>query len=145
MYKKLLAVILISLLVFSGCGPRNENIKSVGIKDLSSDPGAYTGKILIKGVVQAVDEKRFLFRLIDEEEYKSCGLNPCGTAGIITIYTPDSSKPAGKTPSDYTYDVKMPKVEDRVTVEGEVKKTDMGYAFEVEKVLKGSDALIVKK
>lgn len=151
MYKKIWFLLLASLLLLSGCGAPSEfaasqaEVTSVAIKDLTADPTAYTGRIAIKGVVQYVDEKQFVFRLIDEEEYKTCGLNPCGAAGIMTVYTPDSSKPAGKTPSDYSYDAKMPKVEDRVTVEGDVKKTDQGYFFEVDKVLKGSEPIIVKK
>lgn len=145
MYKKLGVVLLISTLLLSGCSSKKENITPVGIKDLAADPGAYTGKISIEGVVQTVDDKKFLFRLIDEEEFKTCGLNPCGAAGIITIYTPDSTKPTGKTPSDYTYDVKMPKIKDRVTVDGKIKKMDKGYAFEVDKVIKGSDTIIIRK
>ena len=151
MYKKLWSVWLIFLLLLTGCvfqnGKAAEDVKitAVGINDLAADPTAYTGKIEIKGVVQAVDSRGFIFRLIDEEEFKTCGLNPCGAGAIITIYTPDSSKPAGKTPSDWVYKVKMPNVEDVVTVQGEIKKMDKGYVLEVDKVLKGSKTLIVKK
>lgn len=156
MYKKLWTIMLVFLLMLTGCVSQKgsaENVNAaedvklatVGINDLAADPTAYTGKIQIKGIVQSVDAKNFIFRLIDEEEFKTCGLDPCGAGAIITIYTPDSTRPKGKTPSNNVYDVKMPKVEDLVTVQGEIKRVNDGFLFEVDKVIKGSKTLIIKK
>ncbi len=151
MYKKLWVILLVCLLMFTGCasqkGSAAENAKltTVGINALAADPAAYTGKFQIKGIVQYSDAKNFIFRLIDEEEFKTCGLDPCGAGAIITLYTPDSTLPQGKTPSSFVYDVKMPKVEDLVTVQGELVKLNEGYMFEVDKVIKGSKTLISKQ
>ena len=120
----------------------NKNIKTINIMELESDPMAYTGIIAVKGVVQAVDKQRLLFRMIDEQEYKSCGLSPCSLAAIVTFYAPDKTRPLGSTPSDYIYEGKMPEVETIVTVEGEIKKVEDGFTFELQRVLQGSKVII---
>ena len=124
---------------------KKDNIPLIKIQDLNADPGAYTGIVSIRGVVIYADEQQYIFRMISEEEYLTCGLQAsCNPLGTIAIYTPGEIKHFGNTPSDFTYNVKMPSVTDLVTVYGEIKKNGDQYAFEVEKVTKGSVDLITR-
>jgi len=132
-----LGLTLLLTLSLSACSigsSSSKNLPVIKVNDLGADPTAYTGKIALKGIVQQ----------IDEDEFDTCGLS-CSTAVIITIYVPGPSQPLGETPSGYIYEGAMPQVMDLVSVEGQVVKTDQRYVFEVDRVLKGSRAIINKK
>ncbi len=142
-----LGLTLLLTLSLSACSigsSSSKNLPVIKVNDLGADPTAYTGKIALKGIVQQIDEERNIFNIIDEDEFDTCGLS-CSTAVIITIYVPGPSQPLGETPSGYIYEGAMPQVMDLVSVEGQVVKTDQRYVFEVDRVLKGSRAIINKK
>lgn len=134
----LLSVIAI---FFTGCG--SEERSSIGINALAADPTAFKGEICVKGVVQQVDKENFSLVLIDEEEYKNCGIFPCAGAGMLPLYLPGATKPMGPTPTDYTYKGELPKLEETITAIGTIKAMQDGLLFfEVEQVLKGTKVLV---
>lgn len=139
----LIALLFIATLVLGACGQKGG--KAIGVNDLAADPGAYKGQINLVGVVLHQDPANRIIVLIDEGEYATCGLNPCGSAGQIPIYlpTPDS-KPLGDTPSNLTYKGNLPKVEATVFVLGAVTKGANGYMFEVQEIRQGSKVIVTR-
>ncbi|OEF97086.1 hypothetical protein [Desulfuribacillus alkaliarsenatis] len=140
-----LLLVLSVALITSGCGGSAQTLNTIGVNALAADPSAFTGEIAVAGVVQFVDSENYILRIIDEEEYASCGLTPCGGAGIIPLYLPIDSKPFGETPSGYTYTGQLPQLEDFVTVIGSIEQADGSLIFEVDRILKGSNVLISKQ
>lgn len=142
-----LALALLLSVSISACSigiSSTKNLPVIKVNDLGADPSAYSGKIVLKGIVQQIDEERNFFNMIDEDEYATCGTG-CSTAVVITVYVPGESKPLGATPSGYLYKGTMPKMMDLVSVEGQIVKSGERYVFEVDRVLKGSKTIISRE
>ena len=126
----------------AGCsGTASEPAKTIGVNAIAADPGAYTGEIAVKGIVQSVDPGSSTITVIDETEYATCGLTPCNSAGIIPLFMPTSGEPS---PSGDLYSGELPKLEDAVVVVGEIKTTEQGVYFDVARVERDSRTLIQK-
>ena len=138
-----MVVLLISMGLLSGCG--EEKVVSIGVNALVADPIAYQGQINVVGIVQNQDIANRTIVIIDEAEYETCGLNPCGSAGKIPIYLPTADeKPYGETPSKITYEGDLPKVEEKITLTGAVTQGPSGYVFEATEIRQGSKVILKK-
>lgn len=134
-----LLIVPLLFLLIAGCAEKQE-IKTIGVNALATDPTSFKGQIAVAAVVQKVDQGNSSISIIDEQEYATCGLNPCNAAGIIPLYLPTS----GKTASGVTYTGNLPKLEDKVTVIGEVKTNRNNMYFDVDRIVQGATILIQK-
>lgn len=136
--------ITLAMLLPAGCtaGAPAES-SAIGVNALTSDLAAFSGEILVEGVVQNVEAGSSVIWLIDVTEYESCGLVPCAGAGFLPIELPTTGDPSL---SGDLYDGTLPDVEDKVTVAGTVRAQDDGSLyFDAERVERGSTTLIVKR
>ncbi len=123
---------LVTVLALAGCS--STAVDPVGVNAVMTDPGAYTGQIAITGVVQQVDKPSATITMIDKTEYETCGLTPCGSAGLLPIYLPAAQ-----------YDGSLPALKDQVVVIGEIKTTPQGAYFDVERLERNGSVLVSKK
>jgi len=137
-----LATLLLTLAVIAGCTSGVDPADALGVDAVAADPGAFTGRIAILGVVQNVNEAQSLVTIIDEAEYAACGLSPCGSAGIIPLHLPTSGESG---PGGTLYEGSLPALEDLVVVVGEIKSSADGIYFDVERVERGGAPLIEKR
>jgi len=142
MNRKIWILGLTLLFVLSGCASREVPESTIGVKNFIENPDTLEGKIAVEGIVQEVIEASFVFIITDEEDYSPSGLDPTTTASFITIYIPDSTRPIGKTPSNYTYKAEFPESGDRVIVEGELKQRSENNFLEVDRVWRDSEVII---
>jgi hypothetical protein len=141
--KSCVAIVLTAAVALgAGCSDSSaEPVSTIGVNALAADPGAYTGEIAVKGIVQSVDPGTSSITVIDETEYATCGLTPCNSAGIIPLFMPTSGEPS---PSGALYAGELPNLEDAVVVIGEIKSTQEGLFFDVARVERGSKTVIEK-
>ncbi len=123
---------LVTVVALAGCS--TAAVDPVGVNAVMTDPGAYTGQIAITGIVQQVDKPSATVTMIDKIEYETCGLTPCGSAGLLPIYLPAAQ-----------YDGGLPALEDQVVVIGEIKTTPKGAYFDVERLERNGSVLVSKK
>jgi hypothetical protein len=129
------------LVLASGCGTTGSAADALAVNAIASDPSAFTGTIAVAGVVQNVDAAASSITLIDETEYATCGITPCGSAGLIPLVMPMSGAPS---PSGALYSGQLPSLEEKVVV-GEIKSSEQGLYFDVHRVERGGQTLIAKK
>ncbi len=135
-----LIVILGLTALMAGCAAATSD--ALGVNAVTADPAAFTGTIAVKGVVQNVDAATSSIVLIDEAEYATCGLVPCGSAGLLPLFLPTEGAPS---PGGALYQGALPALEEVVLVEGEIKSSPEGLYFDVDRVLRGSTTLISKR
>lgn len=126
----------------TGCSGTTGEADALGVNAVTTDPASYTGSIAIKGVVQDVNTADSSIVLIDQTEYETCGLTPCGSAGLLPLFLPSTGTSA---PGGATYEGELPVLEDKVVVVGEIKSSTQGYYFDVERVERAGQTLIAKK
>ena len=136
-----LAVATALTLVLAGCAADPAE-SAVGVNALMADPAAFVGEIAIAGVVQDVSPDSSAIALIDADEYETCGLTPCASAGVLPLYVPTSGQPA---PSGAVYEGTPPPLEDHVVVIGTVRSGDSGLYFDVERIDRGSSTIITRQ
>lgn len=129
-------------LVLAGCSSTPATPDALAVNALTADPTAYTGTIAVRGVVQNIDPGSSTVTIIDETEYETCGLTPCGSAGLLPVAVPTMGQPS---PGGSLYDGTLPALEDRVVVVGEVKSGPAGLYFDVERVERGGSTLLARK
>lgn len=136
-----LVAVFAAAALLAGCSSQPGEA-AVGVNAVAADPGAYTGEITMKGVVQLVDAEKGFINIIDLTEYETCGLTPCGSAGIIPLFMPTSGEPS---PAGSVYKGSLPALEEEVLVTGEIKDAaDGGVIFDVTRVQRGSTTVIEK-
>lgn len=128
--------------VATGCTSGVNEADALNVNAITADPTAYAGSIAVKGVVQNVNPADSSIVLIDETEYATCGLTPCGSAGLLPLYLPSTGASA---PGGSTYDGELPVLEDKVVIVGEIKSSPQGYYFDVERVERAGQTLMAKK
>ena len=70
--KWFLSVLILLLLV--GCGENNKGSKVLNVKQVLNEPNNFLNKkILIKGIVNKVNENKNIFSVISEKEFNECG------------------------------------------------------------------------
>lgn len=136
-----LAVVTATLLL-TACANTAIPENLMGVNSLTADPQAFTGEIAVEGVVIDVDPASSRVRLIDLTEYETCGLNPCGSAGVLPLHLPVTGEP---TATGALYEGELPSLEDAVVVVGEVRSGQSGLYFDVQRVQRGSQTLISKR
>jgi hypothetical protein len=137
----LIALVAFALLA-AGCSGQQADASSIGVNAVAADPMAYSGEITMKGIVQMVDAENSYINVIDETEYETCGLTPCGSAGIIPLFLPVDGDP---TAAGSLYDGQLPALEDAVLITGQVKDTGDGLMFDVTRIDRGSQTVIQKR
>jgi hypothetical protein len=140
-------IALISLLalavIATGCtGGEAAPTATIGVNALTADPTAYAGEIAVKGIVQNVDPQGSTMSIIDEDEYATCGLTPCNSAGILPLMVPSSGEPSL---GGALYEGEMPALEDPVIVVGKVAQSQQGLYFDVTRVMRGQTTIIEKR
>lgn len=130
------------LVLATGCGSQTDASDALSVNAIASDPTAFTGTIAVAGVVQNVDATTSSITLIDQTEYETCGITPCGSAGLIPLHLPVSGQPS---PSGALYGGELPALEEKVIVVGEIKNSEQGLYFDVHRVERGGKTLIAKK
>lgn len=136
-----LVALVAAVALLGGCSSQSA-ADAVGVNAVAADPGAYTGEITMKGVVQLVDAEKSFINVIDVTEYETCGLTPCGSAGIIPLFMPTSGEPS---PAGSVYKGSLPALEEEVLVTGEIKDAaDGSLIFDVTRVQRGSTTVIEK-
>jgi hypothetical protein len=130
---------VLSIALLSGCSGSGAN--ALGVNAIMTDPTAFTGKIEVKGVVQNLDPASSTISIIDEAEYASCGLTPCSSAGIMPLFVPLSAEAAS---GGAAYSGSWPALEDVVVVVGEIKSSQTGLYFDVERVERAGSPLLKK-
>lgn len=131
----------IAAALVAGCGS-TPTPDALEVNAVMADPMAYTGTIAVRGIVQNIDPGASAVTLIDETEYETCGLSPCGSAGLLSLTVPFSGTPS---PGGSLYDGALPTLEDRVVVVGEIKSGGQGLYFDVERIERGSSTLLARK
>ena len=129
----------LSIAFLTGCS--GSAADAVGVNAIMTDPTAFTGDIAVKGVVQNLDPTSSTISIIDEVEYASCGLTPCGSAGIMPLFVPLSAEAAS---GGATYSGSWPELEDVVVVVGEIKSSQTGMYFDVKRVERAGSSLLKK-
>ncbi len=137
-----LSALALSLSVLAGCAGGASADDAIGVNALTADPQAFSGEIAVVGVVQDVSADSSAITLIDLTEYETCGLTPCGGAGILPLFLPTSGTPA---PSGALYEGSLPALEDQVVVTGTIRSAESGLYFDVERVDRGSATLMTKQ
>lgn len=130
-----------ALMLLAGCSGGLDASSALNVNAVTSDPAAFTGQIVVKGVVQDVDPTGSTIVLIDETEYQTCGINPCGSAGLLPLYLPTSG---AASPGGALYSGQLPVLEDTVVISGEIKSGPQGLYFDVERVERDGKLLISK-
>ena len=92
--------------------------KALTVNELAAKAADHLGHVSVVGVVATVDKKGFI--LIDQKEFKDCGLTCLGEAGTKKISV------------QWTGDA--PQVKRTVRVEGELLKAEKGFTFTAKKV-----------
>ena len=134
------AAMMVALALLAGCSGATP--EAIGVNAVMADPAAYTGQIAIKGVVQNVDAPGSSIMVIDETEYATCGLTPCNSASILPLSLPFGEAAAAGTP---VYEGTLPALEYVVVVVGEIKSTENGKYFDVERVERNGSVLVTKR
>ena len=135
-----LSLAVVSALVV-GCGS-TPTPDALDVNAVTADPMAYTGTIAVRGIVQKIDPGSSAVTIIDETEYETCGLSPCGSAGLLPLTVPLAGAPS---PGGSLYEGALPVLEDRVVVVGEIKTGEQGLYFDVERIERGSSTLLARK
>ncbi|MDZ4169684.1 MAG: hypothetical protein U1E26_08525 [Coriobacteriia bacterium] len=134
------AAMLLAVALLAGCS--SDTPEAIGVNAVMADPAAYTGQIAIRGVVQNVDANASSIAVIDETEYATCGLTPCNSASLLPIVLPiGTAAVAGAS----VYEGALPALEDVVVVVGEIKSTDSGKYFDVERIERNGSVLVSKR
>ncbi len=120
-FMNLILVVILFLLapLYGGCNSQNHEgaDPAVGthvamsvndaVRNLKPDTAAWT----VTGVVKTVTPDDKLLTLIDVEEYKTCGLSDCCLCMPVI------------------WKWEMPKIEDKVTIQGTIESTESGMVF----------------
>jgi len=121
--KKIIFLLFIVLIIFSysACS-NNKNSQAfiLSINDIQSDPLAFTGEIIINGVVSVFspfDEK--MFGIKDTAELLFCKNLDCGSFMLPVKYIGEGA---------------MPKLADEVNITGSWKEVEDGFIFEVTEI-----------
>lgn len=131
----------IAAALVAGCGSASTP-DALGVNAVTADLTAYTGTIAVRGIVQKIDPGTSAVTIIDETEYETCGLSPCGSAGLLPLTVPLTGAPS---PGGSLYDGVLPVLEDSVVVVGEIKTGAQGMYFDVERIERGSSTLLARK
>lgn len=146
MRNSLAALALVALAAMSllagGCADSGQAASAIGVNALAADPLAFKGEITVKAIVQQVNAEAGYIQVIDVDEYASCGLTPCNSAGIIPLFLPTQGAP---TSAGSLYDGQLPALEDEVLVVGEIKGEGSNLVFDVSRIIRGSSTLIEKR
>ena len=115
--KWFLSVLILLLLV--GCGENNKGSKVLNVKQVLNEPNNFLNKkILIKGIVNKVNENKNIFSVISEKEFNECGTGDCNVNEQLPV----------------RFHGKLPGLGEKVEIAGIVKKIDKGYIYEAESI-----------
>ena len=135
----LLTALAVTGITLAACG---ESVEALAVNDVATDPTAYSGDIVVVGVVQEVDSAASSIVLIDEQEYETCGLFPCAGAGLMPLYLPTGGD---KTESGAEYVGTLPDLEQTVVVYGRITGSGSDVSFDVDRIESSGKTLIEKK
>ena len=97
--------------------PQAVTRKVVQVDELAANPEHFTGEIVLRAVVAAVNEQERVLSVIDSAEFESCGVLTCAKNYLPVTF-------AGKLPPPKTI----------VEITGQVAKTTKGLVFEAKHV-----------
>lgn len=61
--------------------------KIISVKELAANPAAFSGNIILRGVVAGVNKSQKIFGIIDLSEFKSCGTLLCARYTLPVKYS----------------------------------------------------------
>ena len=109
-----LALVLLAVTVVSGC---NNEATTFQVNDVVSDPGAYSGPMIIEGVVYAYAQTdNSIVGVMDKKELQ------CTTPNCNKVLLPV------KVGAD------RPRIGDEVKISGAISKEEWGYLLQAEKI-----------
>ena len=121
--KKLILFMLLAALalaLFAGCTGKEPVVKALTINDIARDPFAFTGEIVINGVVSGFgQDEPSLFGLMDTEELIACKNFGCGAVQLPVIYVGDQS---------------LPQFADEINITGSFISTETEFYFEATEI-----------
>jgi len=132
----ILLLLLLGSLIIGSCQTSNQQVNKtetpsiIQVDDFAADRRAYSGDIVLKGIVASVDPLESSFVIIDTREYELCQDLTCA-ANYITIKTPTN-----------VFSGVLPEIEDEVFVYITVGSENSYELMDIQMVERGRETIL---
>jgi hypothetical protein len=109
------------------------DIPSVNVDRLLRNPNDHTGTMAVEGVVVQCFEERGAFVVVDEEEFRTCGLEACTDAAMPVRFARDQFEGSPPQPGQ------------RVTLVGRFEPLERGFQFDLYEVHRDGAVILAQR
>ena len=134
MRKKTLIIVGVAALAAVGTVAwKATSAQEVGVSKVSTNPGAFLGKVKIVGKTGGVDAARGLFQVVDDKG--------CCNLVLAVPFTPAQKAEVG---GDALYSGSLPQSGQPIEAHGVIRQVEGGYRLDVSKVTSAGSVLVRK-